>query len=212
MKKIFTTLTQKGKQFHSGFNTALRTHGKQILHSKSKGMTLIEVTIVMLIFAALIAVGAPAFSKSFSRANETQVLSDFAKIQVAATEFLHEQPDTISPARADGILALNEYMESNFALVKPGGAAPPVFTMQDPWGEHYQIDAERGLTPEDGIKITVTSVGSGTEYKLLVHYKEGEIRVGTAGFRNNMGSAFSDATNTPTVSITDMWAKTPLEP
>lgn len=193
------------------FNSTLRAKSVKPPLNR-KGLTLIEVTIVMLIFAALIAVGAPAFSKSFSRAHETQVLSDFAKIQVAAAEFLHEQPDTLKLSSPQTILALNDYLESNFYVVKENDLDQAILTMQDPWGAHYQISFDKGVVTPKDTTITVTSIGGGKVYKLLVHKNLGEIRVGTAGFRNNMGSAFSDATNTPTVSITKMWMDAPTTP
>jgi type II secretory pathway pseudopilin PulG len=179
---------------------------KSIRNTKTKGITLIEVTIVIVVMLIVAVGGVSSYSSMINKAKMALLLNDFASLKVACTQMYYEHSGLGVKLATEGAFyeTFNQYVDSNSNLMDDN----KTLLKSDPWGAPYQVKFTQ--VSETETKITIDSVGKSNkvDYELLVHYKNGEVRAGTAGFDKNEGSDTSDAKTTNGVaSITDMWAK-----
>jgi type II secretory pathway pseudopilin PulG len=150
--------------------------------------------------------GVSTYSSSINKAKMALLLNDFASLKVACTQMYYEHAGLGSniTTTAQFFDYFNQYVDSNSNLQDDN----KTLSKKDPWGAPYQVTFSQKSETET--MITIDSVGRSNkvDYALLIHYKNGEVRVGTAGFDANEGSDTSNATVANGVaSITDMWAK-----
>lgn len=179
---------------------------KDIKNIKLKGMSFVEVMIVVVIMLIVAVSGMSAYASSINKAKMALLMNDFATLKVACSQMLYENSGlgTGRINTTDFYKYFNQYLDSNCNLKDDG----KTMLKKDPWDSPYQLKFVQVSASET--KITIDSVGRSNkvDFELLVHYKNGEVRTGTAGFDNNEGSDTSDAKVVSGVAaVTDMWSK-----
>lgn len=171
-----------------------------------KGITIIEVTIVVVVMLIIAVGGVSSYASSINKAKMAMLLNDFASLKVASSQMMYENSG-LGSGRIDAndfYKFFNQYIDSNCSLSDDN----KTLLKNDPWDSPYQVRFVQVSKSETKIFVDSTGKSSKLDYTLLIHYKNGEVRVGTAGFDNNEGSDTSDAAKVDGVaSITNMWAK-----
>lgn len=173
---------------------------------KLKGFTMLEIIAVIAIIAILTGGAMGSNATSINRAKRAKVSQDFEVFKTAALNMLYEHSGlgTIPPGDLDKYF--NQYIDSNSYM----NDAVTELRSKDPWEAPYKVSFTQVSASES--KLTFNSVGKSSgmvSFSLLAHYKDGEVRVGTAGLGKDQGTDTSDASITSggAVSVTNMWAK-----